>query len=173
MTIATWIIIDEWSTEEGAGSAVFSGDRVYRYSLARTWDWLLPRCTFVMLNPSTADAQQDDPTIRRCIGYAKAWGYGGLEVVNIFAYRATKRKELYPLLDPIGPENMTYVIGAAKRGAKVICAWGIDGKFRDQGRKIIRALREAGVEIYCLTTTDGGEPGHPLYLKADLKPVLL
>lgn len=164
---------DMMAAEVVGSAAFFSPDKAYRYYLSRRWDFALPYCAFVMLNPSTADAQQDDPTIRRCIAYAKAWGYGGLVVVNIFAYRATDPKELYKLLDPVGPANMEYVIDAGRHAAKTICAWGANGKFRTQGRKVIRALREAGVELYCLTTTDGGEPGHPLYLKKSLMPVLL
>ena len=86
-------------------AAAFSPDRRYRYTLRRQWDDALPYCLFVMLNPSTADATQDDPTIRRCIGFTKAWGFGGLLVGNLFALRSTDPAALYHADDPVGPEN--------------------------------------------------------------------
>lgn len=153
-------------------NAIFSADRVYRYRLERHWSGE-PPCTFVMLNPSTADETQNDPTIRRCIRFAQDWGYGSLIVVNIFGLRSTDPKALYKHPDPIGPENMTHIAEAIHNAAFTVCAWGSHGKVRNQGREVIRLLRQMNEPIYVLKTTEAGEPGHPLYVKASQKPVLL
>ncbi|MEO8632426.1 MAG: DUF1643 domain-containing protein, partial [Chloroflexota bacterium] len=113
--------------------AVFSGDRRYRYRLWRRWELSRPLIAFCMLNPSTADERSDDPTIRRCIGFARDWGYGGVEIVNVFALRATDPRELRRLRDPVGPRNDSYVLDAAERAASVVIAWGAHGAFRSRG----------------------------------------
>ena len=111
------------STAEGAYSrtgAEFDPTGAYRYSLWREWDARAPAVAFVMLNPSTADAARDDPTIRRCASFARSWGYGSLEVVNLFAYRASEPKRLRQTPDPIGPANDDYLVDAADRVQTVV-----------------------------------------------------
>ncbi len=111
--------------------ADFDGTGAYRYSLWREWDSRRPIVAFVMLNPSTADAAKDDPTIRRCASFARSWGYGSLEVVNLFAYRASEPKRLRQTPDPIGPANDDYLVDAADRVA-------------DGGRRLGRPRRANG-----------------------------
>lgn len=136
----------------------------YRYSLDRYWD-SRDKVLFVMLNPSTADGSEDDATIRRCIGFAKSWGYGGLYVVNLFAFRATKIKDLKAADDPVGPENEQYIKRACGLTSEVICAWGVHGGFKGQDRAVMNWLKEAGtVHPRALKITKSGYPGHPLYL---------
>lgn len=142
----------------------------YRYSLWRIWDTEKPKVTFIMLNGSTADANNDDPTLRRCIGYAKAWGYGSLEVVNLFGYRTTFPSELRKAKDPFGPENDSYILKALRDSAMVIAAWGTNGTFKKQDKHVLGLLKNNCVEPYCIDISKNGMPKHPLYLKSDLKP---
>jgi len=125
-----------------------------------------------MLNGSTADAEKDDPTIRRCIGFAKRWGYGSLEVVNLFGYRTTLPTELKKALDPIGPDNDQYITAAAKRARRIIIAWGAHGAFKGRGKKVLGMLCRYGCKIECLGETKDGHPRHPLYIRNDTEPEL-
>ncbi len=134
----------------------------YRYSLTREWDENLPCVCFVMLNPSTADAAQDDPTLRRCKAFARAWGFGSLQVVNLFGLRATDPGKLRLHPDPIGPENDAYLDGAISRAGRVVVAWGRDGDYRGRGPEVARRIREP----WCLKLTKEGHPWHPLYVPA-------
>ena len=108
------------------GGATFSADRRYRYRLWREWDRSRAVVAFVMLNPSTADASRDDPTIRRCIGFARAWGFGGVEVANLFALRATDPRHLRGVPDPVGPRNARSLKLALAHASLVVVAWGAD-----------------------------------------------
>ncbi|TMC73897.1 MAG: DUF1643 domain-containing protein [Chloroflexi bacterium] len=144
------------------GGATFSADRRYRYRLWRRWDRTRPIVAFVMLNPSTADARHDDPTIRRCLGFARRWGYGGIEVVNLFAYRATDPRALRTVRDPVGRANRGHIQSALRRATLVIVAWGA----RADG-SLLAELAEAR----CLGLTRAGQPRHPLYLRGDVRPV--
>lgn len=153
--------------------AEFSPDGVYRYRLWREWDASLPRCAFVMLNPSTADASQNDPTIRRCIGYATRWGYGALDVVNLFGYRATNPRELRTALDPVGPGNDEAILWAARVCRTVFAAWGVHGAFRGRDRYVEQLLAEQSIGIYALGLTKDGHPRHPLYLPSDIREVVM
>ena len=139
----------------------------YRYALGRHWDEALPPVVFIGLNPSTADAEQDDPTIRRCIGFAKAWGFGGLVMLNLFAYRATQPADMMAAADPVGPQSDHYLTTLASR-ATVVAAWGANGTFRQRGE----AVRAMLPRLHYLRLTKGGQPQHPLYLPGDLRPVL-
>ena len=139
----------------------------YRYQLWRIWDESKPLAVFIMLNPSTADENEDDPTIRRCMNYARSWGYGGIKVVNLFAYRATNPKELKNVNDPIGPLNNQYIFDAVNTSDMVIAAWGTHGRLHNRDEKVIRIFQG---KLQYLDLTKGGHPRHPLYLKADLKP---
>lgn len=145
----------------------------YRYTLGRRWDDG-PTVVFVMLNPSTADASQDDPTIRRCIGFAKAFGYGALHVVNLYAFRATKPADLWKAADPIGPENdetlRSTFLTAHGEGSLVIAAWGANAApLRARFAHVI--ARAAGVTLTALGVTKDGAPRHPLYLPASAEPM--
>ena len=109
--------------------AKLSDCRKYRYALWRTWDAEKPFVMFIGLNPSTADETEDDPTIRRCINYAKDWGYGGLCMVNLFAFRATEPNDMKNAIDPIGPENDEWLKNLSKDAGVIIGAWGNHGEF--------------------------------------------
>lgn len=148
--------------------AVASADGRYRYRLTRTWDADRPTIAFVMLNPSTADASADDPTIRRCLGYATEWGYGSLLVGNLFAARATDPDRLAGLADPVGPENDEHLLAIHEAARRTVVAWGARGTLRDRWRAVLDML--AG-ELVALDTTKGGQPVHPLYQPADALPV--
>lgn len=149
-------------------SAVLSDDERYRYLLGREWQPEGKTATFVMLNPSTADAMEDDPTIRRCIGFAKQWGCGALLVVNLYAWRATKPADLWSGDDPIGPENDAYLYAAvACTDGPLVAAWGANAR----ADRIAAVLKLPGMDrLSALAVTKGGQPGHPLYLPADLSP---
>lgn len=143
----------------------------YRYSLTRAWKPKPSLLLWIMLNPSTADATVDDPTIRRCMGFARAWGYGGIEVVNLFAYRATDPKELIglPQIEAEGPINARTVesalLRASESGAAVVAAWGAGYRKCKQPRLDIEGMaRSAGVALWCLGETKLGDPRHPLYV---------
>lgn len=156
---------------EQTGDARFSECGRYRYTLARTWG-VAPFACWVMLNPSTADASQDDPTIRRCIGFSKAWGYGGLCVVNLFAFRATDPVAMKLQTDPVGPGNDEAILGAADERELVVAAWGVHGTHRGRAADVLRLLREAGSVVHCLGATKDGHPKHPLYVAGATKAVL-
>ncbi len=138
----------------------------YRYRLWRVWDEALPACCFVMLNPSKADATDDDPTIRRCIGFAKRFGCGRLDVVNLFAFRATNPRELLKASDPVGSENDTAIVEATQLAETVIAAWGVQGTMREQEVFYILSYMAPG-RVKCLGKTQGGYPRHPVRLPND------
>lgn len=119
---------------------------------------------FIMLNPSTGDAVEDDPTIRRCKGFAQSWGYTKLVVVNLFAYRSTNPDELRQIDDPVGRDNMIHVLGEAAAADMVVCAWGALGPLRDQAVIVLQRLTARRIVLHCLGRTKGGHPRHPLYV---------
>lgn len=150
--------------------AIISGCGTYRYHLWRRWDTDLPTMIFVMLNPSKADAVDDDPTIRRCIGFAKRERCGGISVRNVFALRSTDPKALLTHPDPVGPDNYEHLIHA--RGCSLltvmVAAWGkrVGGKRLRDG--YCNAAAACCInKAYCLGTTKDGDPRHPLYLPAN------
>lgn len=147
--------------------AEFSEDRIYRYFLRRTWEVSKPFAMFIGLNPSTADECTDDPTIRRCIGFAKSWGYGGLCMANLFAYRATRPKLMKATQNPIGDENDTWLKGLSKNAGVVVAAWGNDGQYMDRSKTV----KEMIPCLHYLKLNKSGEPAHPLYQKGDLVPI--
>lgn len=146
-------------------SAVISDCGAYRYELRRVWNPDAPLVGWVMLNPSTADADVDDPTIRRCIGFAKEWGAGGIAVVNLFALRATDPASLALHDDPHGVDNWQHWQVVADEAQIVVCAWGAHHMAAFVVRAIVAALRGRGVEPRCLGTTKSGAPRHPLYVR--------
>lgn len=151
--------------------AAFDPTRTYRYSLYREWGDPSHKAVFVMLNPSTADEVRLDPTVTRCCGYARRWGYGCIEVVNIFALRSTDPKGLLAVEDPVGPENDRHILAAVADAALVVAAWGVHGALQGRDR-IVRGLLADRCVLYCLGTTKDGHPKHPLYLRRDVVPVL-
>lgn len=149
--------------------AVFSPDRVHRYRLHRWWA-PGPSILFVMLNPSTADETIEDPTIRRCIGFAKEWGFGSLEIGNLFALRSTDPRALRAAPDPVGPENDEWLIRLAGAVDQVVVAWGAWGGVETSVRAAA-VLPLLGTEAMCLGLTAGGHPKHPLYVAGDTIPL--
>lgn len=147
--------------------AHFSRCRRFRYALWREWDARLPRVMLVGLNPSTADAARNDPTIRRCIGFARDWGFGAVWVLNLFAFRATYPGDLKAAVDPVGPRNDEWIRRVARDVKRVVAVWGNDGSFLDRSMQV-RGMLGDGLEVIRLNA--GGEPAHPLYLPKGLKP---
>ena len=153
------------------GSANISECGQYRYQLGRQWG-SGSVVMFVMLNPSTADAERNDPTIRRCIDYAKRWGYGSLCVGNLFAWRATDPRELRRSdIDPVGQKNDAAVLEMAKRSECVVAAWGDKGRLMGRGQKI-RRLLSWHPNLCVLRFNRSGEPSHPLRLRKNLEPMI-
>lgn len=151
--------------------AVLSDCSVYRYSLTRSWGGG-PYALWVMLNPSTADASQDDPTIRRCIGFTKSWGYRKLIVVNLFALRATDPAELLRHPSPHGPENVQTIRRHLVTAHVVVAAWGAHRAVeRRNAPSLVRLAEDQGKQVLCLGTTKAGAPRHPLYVKGDQRLV--
>lgn len=152
-------------------SAAISACGQYRYWLVRQWDPMRGPLRFVILNPSTADDSEDDPTIRRCIGFAKREGRGGIVVANIFAMRSTNPAILRAVPDPIGPDNNRHlrVLGqdAAREGAPIVCAWGANAP-NDRWTDVAVDLEmKCRAKLVCLGKTKDGAPRHPLYVRAD------
>ena len=147
--------------------AEFSGCGRYRYKLWRTWDASQPPVMFIMLNPSTADATRNDPTIRRCIGFARDWGYGGVRVGNLFAWRTPYPQALRTAPEPIGAENDDALWELATGSALVIAAWGVHGQWRDRAQAFRQAFSHP---LHALGITKAGEPAHPLRLRRTCKP---
>jgi hypothetical protein len=148
-------------------SATLSNDRKYRYTLWRSWEYEKGYIIFIGLNPSTADETEDDPTIRRCIGFTKAWGYGSLCMINLFAFRATNPVDMLTESDPVGPENDTYLFDVCKQSRLIIAAWGTNGGYLRRDKEVIQLIPN----LYYLRLTKQGFPSHPLYLPKDLKPI--
>ncbi len=160
----------------GVGQAVFSEDRRYRYWLERDVRTLRKEdgtLSVVMLNPSTADETHDDPTIRRCMGFARRWGYGRLIVVNIFGFRATNPDELTRLFGgvaPVGPENDDWIRQAIHEADRGLVAWGAWKGVGPRERAVASIFQAAGVTPLCLGTTKDGHPRHPLYVAGETEP---
>lgn len=147
----------------------FSADRRYRYVLWRVWEnHGAPRyCAFVGLNPSTADESTDDPTIRRCVGFAKAWQFDALAMLNLFAFRATDPQDMRAADDPVGDDNDSWLAKIAGGASIVVAAWGAHGSHLNRA-SIVRASIP---NLHCLRLTKNGHPAHPLYLPGSLAPV--
>jgi len=151
--------------------AVFSGCRRWRYLLWRRWDAARPVANFLMLNPSTADEFQLDPSCTRARRYAERWGFGSVVITNLFGWRATDPEEMKAVRDPVGRGNDRAIVRAAREAAIVVCAWGNHGAHRGRSAEIKDLLRRAKIEPRALRVNAGGEPAHPLYLPARLEPV--
>ena len=147
-------------------NAYFSRCRQYRYALSRIWEPEKPYAMIIALNPSTADHVNNDPTITRCIGFAKSWGYGGLYVANLFAYRATYPTDLFAADHPIGSNNDRWLRKLSREAGIVVAGWGNHGKHQNRSSKVKAMISP----LHYLKLNKSGEPAHPLYLKANLKP---
>ena len=152
---------------------MFSSCRRWRYLLWRQWDASKPAANFLMLNPSTADEFQLDPSCTRARVYAERWGYGSLIVTNLFGWRATDPNDMKAALDPVGPGNNRAIVRAAKEAAIVVCAWGNHGAHLDRSMKVLSLLEARGVRLHALRVNGAGEPAHPLYLPGNLRPLKL
>lgn len=151
--------------------AVYSDCERYRYRLERVW---APgrRVLFVMLNPSTATEVQNDPTVERCERRARALGFGGFAVANIFAFRATDPRVMRAVADPVGPGNDVALCELAVAADRVLCAWGTHGAHRGRGATVEALLRLQGADLFHLGLTQAGAPKHPLYISYAAQPVL-
>lgn len=163
------------NSPDGLGSATFSNCEKYRFRLERRFDNRFyevtePRfCHWIMLNPSTADAFKNDPTIAGCEKRARAWGYDGLIVTNIFALRSTDPMRLYEAEDPIGANDA--ILDAARESAITVCGWGCHGTLHDRGSKVADALTVMGIKLHALKINKDGSPGHPLYIGHAVQPM--
>lgn len=173
------LVIERRSDGTNDSGAVFDEEHHYRYLLWRTWNRSVTGnriLGFVMLNPSTADAMEDDPTIRRCIGFAKSNGFDGILVANVFALRATNPDELCVHENPVGEGNTLALRAMAQFSHEVIAAWGTNKalKLDDQGNfagnVLLSELLPSQKRLLCLGRTSNGSPRHPLYIRADTKP---
>jgi hypothetical protein len=141
----------------------------YRYWLTRTWEAGRPSIAFIGLNPSTADAHRDDPTLRRCLGFARSWGCGRLIMLNLFAFRATNPAELRAVADPVGAANNRILLRRARAADRVIAAWGNGGTLHGRAAYVTARLDT----LACLGVTAAGQPRHPLYVPAATLPMAL
>jgi hypothetical protein len=155
-------IIIEDPADKGA---VISADDKYRYALWRVWNHHKPCVLFIMLNPSTADASKDDPTIKKCISYAKKWGYGGLYVGNLYAFRSRDPKALGHEDRPVGVDNDAYLQWMKDKCEMIIAAWGNN----ILGDRRAEEVRFNFSPMNCLELTKSGRPKHPLYLGRNCK----
>ena len=148
--------------------AIISYCQKYRYALWRNWDLTKDKVMFIGLNPSTADHIEDDPTIRRCINFAKSWGYGGLYMTNLFSYRTSNPDKLRKAKDPIGnPKNDEWIKKLYSQSSIIIAAWGNLSLHKNRKKEISHLCPN----MHCLKTNKTGNPGHPLYQPSNLKPV--
>lgn len=169
----------EWKTEISRipiAGADFSPCRKYRYTLFRAWwdDGLfvnrdrLNYAMFIGLNPSTADETKNDPTIRRCIGFAARWGYNGLCMANLFAFRSTDPRNMKACENPIGHENDRWISAYGCGAGIIIAAWGVNGGFMGRDEDVLKLVD--GSKLKCLRLTKGGFPEHPLYVPRNTEP---
>ncbi|RDD47988.1 MULTISPECIES: DUF1643 domain-containing protein [Gammaproteobacteria] len=142
-------------------SADISECQKYRYSLERVWDETKPLIGFIGLNPSTADHLEDDPTICRCINFAKLWGAGGIYMTNLFAYRATSPSDMFEQENSIGLENDKYLSQLSSKTSKTVVCWGNDGAHKNRANEVKKLLKG---DLFCLAINKTGEPKHPLYV---------
>jgi len=124
---------------------------------------------FIGLNPSTADESTDDPTLIRCMNFAKSWGFGGVCMANLFAYRATDPADMKAAENPIGSQNNKWLKILAEDAGLIVAAWGNDGAYLGRSDQVKKRLKD----LYCLKMNKSGEPAHPLYQRADITPVEL
>ena len=137
----------------------------YRYTLWREWDPARPRLLWVLLNPSSADSNRDDPTLRRCMAFSHAWSFGSLEIVNLYAWRTPSPSDLVRVPYPVGSENDRYIQEASLRASRIIVAWGAHKVVHGRDCEVLDLLNQP---VWCLGVTRAGLPRHPLYLKREV-----
>lgn len=147
--------------------AELSNCRSYRYALWRTWDDAKSKVLFIGLNPSTADEVEDDRTIKSCITYAKQWGYGGIIMGNLFAYRATSPEDMKQAKDPIGPENDNWLQKLGRESEMVVAMWGNGGSFLNRHIEVAKLFPN----LMCFRITGEGQPHHTRGLPNGIKPI--
>ena len=147
--------------------AELSSCRKYRYALWRAWDEGKDKVMFIGLNPSTADKVEDDRTIKRCISYAKQWGYGGIIMGNLFAYRTPSPDKMMQSKDPVGPENNTWLKRLSEQADIVVAMWGNSGGFLNRSREVTKMFPN----LLCLRITGAGQPHHTRGLPNGIKPI--
>lgn len=152
-------------------TALYSACERYRYGLTRSWDTAGPRVMFVMLNPSTATEERNDPTIERCERRARALGAGSFEIANLFAFRATDPRDLRRAADPNGPDNDAVLHQSTRRADRIIAAWGVHGTHRNRAQEVLSLLAAGKTPLFHLGLTKHGHPRHPLYLPYSQQPV--
>lgn len=173
-------------------TTVFSPCRKWRYTLWRDWAWQISGLNghhhftedphfdyfpgkphqfvqFIGLNPSTADETKNDPTVRRCVNFAKAWGFGAMCMTNIFAWRSTDPAALYRQHDPIGPENDRWLKDVAAEATLVVCCWSNHGSLGGRSAQVKRLLES--IDLHCFKMSQQGQPWHPLYLPGNIQPM--
>jgi len=156
---------------DAASEAVYSACETYRYALTREWA-AGSRLLWVMLNPSTASESTNDPTVERCERRARALGFGGFRVVNLFALRATDPRALRAAADPVGPDNDTALSDGVIWADAVLCGWGGHGALHGRDRTVCTQLQQAGKPLWHLGLTQAGQPKHPLYLGYAVQPTV-
>ncbi len=153
----------------GGNGAIIVGD--YRYSLWRTWDVTEPRLLWILLNPSYADGENDDQTLRRCRRFSQQRNCGGLEIVNLFAYRTPDPETLLHTCNPVGDENDEYVKKAIERATVIVVAWGAwgaKGMYRQRAQAVLTRLSQyPEKQLLCLGITLEGCPRHPCRMATD------
>lgn len=147
--------------------AIISKDKIYRYKLSRTWDSTKPTILFIGLNPSIANENVDDPTITRCINFAKDWGYGTLLMANLFAFRSTYPKDIYLIDDPIGKDNDHYLLECVTQSDLIVACWGNNGTYMNREK----VIKELVPNLYCLQKNKNGTPHHPLRPPRNIHPL--
>lgn len=148
-------------------SALLSRDRVYRYELWRRWSDGVRYVNFICLNPSTADGQTDDPTVKKCVKFARSWGYDALCITNLFAYRSVSPAVMKAFVDPVGLGNDRHLKKVAEGASLVVAAWSQHGCFKNRSAVVREMLRRHDLHYLRIT---GGEPWHPLYLPDCTQP---
>lgn len=151
--------------------AIYSDCENYRYALTRIWDDAGKRVHFCMLNPSTATEFQNDPTVERCERRARALGYGGFQVTNIFAWRDTDPRLMRAATDPVGPGNDDAIVAAADWADHTVCAWGTHGSHLNRGPRVAELLAGTGQSLFHLGLSKHGHPKHPLYIGYATQPM--
>lgn len=155
-----------------SGPALLSPDRQYRYWLLRDWKPGERRIAWIGLNPSTADEQRLDPTLRRIYDFSELWGYDGFIMLNLFAFRATVPRVMLLHPEPVGQDNDSHILRVAGEVDKIMCAWGVDGVHRNRSQEVVKMLTDAGhgTKLHAVKINRDGQPGHPLYVRKSISP---
>lgn len=164
------MILRHHDSADTRSEALYSDCGAYRYRLSRAWaDG--PRIAFILLNPSTASEFRNDPTVARCEGRARRGGFGGFDVINLFAFRATRPEDLRTAAEPVGAANTETVLAVSRAAATVVCGWGLHGAHLGQGAAMRGLLAARGIRLWHLGLTRDHHPRHPLYVANAVQPL--